>query len=379
MNSIHTDLDQLAVSVDLIEMKPYNTVSRSWISEIFQQEIRRFDGCLKSNTFPVFIVHGSTEYSLDERSANYNLFPYLSEKGHRFGLIHVMDEIYDHNLSVYYLDGCALVFREYYRPDGGWVNLLVDFIKSFFVRNRYHNKYSGAKRLAYEGYLRIAPAHILPKLAFMKRKYLPRLPVDKIVTIPLGFTDRLALTRTGDLPPINERKYKWSFCGDSFKSDRKLMLECLSSIKPNFVYEYRGFMGERSLSGEEYWSILTESTFVPCSIGNLNIDTYRLFEVLEAKAIPIVLRSHAWQPYDYYRHLLGNHPIPTFSSWDEAQAFVNNMDFDSIEELSGKVIRWYATFGFDLKSKIRRSISEAAKDNLLPHDIQCLDSLCSVG
>jgi hypothetical protein len=376
MNFTLADPPQLATHIDLIELKPYNTVSRSWISEIFQQKIRRFDGCLKSNTFPIFIVHGSTEYEVKERSTDYKLFPYLNEQGHCFGIIHVMDEIYDHNLSVYYLDKCALVFREYFRPTGGKLHLLMDFSKSFFVRNRYRNEYFGVKRLAYELHLRLSPTHLFPKFNFMKRQYLPRLPANKIFCIPLGFTDRLSLTRIVEPPPITKRRYKWSFCGDSFKSDRKLMLECLNGIKPNFTYEYQGFMSERSLSGEEYWEVLTQSIFVPCSMGNLNIDTYRLFEVLEAKAIPIILRSHAWQPYDYYRHLLGEHPIPTFSSWLEAKLFLTNMNLDLIKEVSERVFDWYEVFKSDLKFKINASILEVAKDKQLSSDVKDLDQLC---
>jgi hypothetical protein len=360
--------------IDLIELKPYNTVNRLWISEIFQCTIRRFDGCLKPNTFPVFIVQGSTEYGAEGRSTEYKLFPYLSREGHSFGLIHVMDEVYDHNLSVYDLDKCALVFREYFRPIGGKLQFLIDFSKSFSIPNRYsscNRQYSWSKQLLYELYLRFT--NVFRRFVFMKRQYLPPLPEDKIFYLPLGYTDKFALVRETVLPPPDERMYQWSFCGNSFKSDRKLMLKCLIDIKPNFTYEYQGFMDEQSLSGEEYWEILTQSIFVPCSLGNLNIDTYRLFEVLEAEAIPIILKSHAWQPYNYYKNLLGEHPIPTFSSWKEVKLFLTNIDLESIKKLSKEVIDWYAIFKSDLKNKIRESLLETARDNLLSHDIKHLD------
>ena len=45
--------------IDLIELPPYNTGNRLWISKIFQYPIRRFDGSIKANTFPVFIVQGN--------------------------------------------------------------------------------------------------------------------------------------------------------------------------------------------------------------------------------------------------------------------------------------------------------------------------------
>lgn len=378
MNSPKTDFPKLSTQIDLIELKPYITVNRTWISEIFQCEIRQFDGCLRANTFPIFIVNGSTEYDIDNRSADYKLFPHLSQEGHSFGLIHVMDEIYDHNLSVYYLNKCSLVFREYFRPTGGKISLWKDYGKSFFLQNRYFYKYSGIKRFIYQWYVRLSPKYALPKFDFMKRQYLPALPAEKISFMPLGFTDKLAVTRQINPPPVHKRKYQWSFCGDSFKSDRQLMISCLSSIQPNFIHEYHGFMGTNSLSGADYWEILTQSVFVPCSIGNLNLDTYRLFEVLEAEAIPIILRSHAWQPYDYYHNLLGKHPIPTFDSWQEVEYFLTNIDTELIQNISQEVNSWYANFKSDLKIKISESISAAASGNLLSRDLDRLDSfLCS--
>ena len=362
------------MNIDLIELKPDITVNRRWISEIFQSPIRQFDGCLKSDTFPIFVVNGSTEYEIGERSLEYRLFKHLSDSGHHFGLIHVMDEIYDHNLSVYGLKQCISIFREYYRPVGGKRQLLVDFGRSFITPTRYLSGYSRTKRLVHGLYIRIAPRYVLRNFRFMMRQYLPRLPMDKVFFIPLGYTDKLA--ENADSLPMAERSYKWSFCGDSFKADRKSMLRCLGSIHPSYIFEYQGFMSEGSLSGDQYLEVLLQSMFIPCPMGNLNIDTYRFFEALEAGAIPLILKSHAWQPYSYYEILLGKHPIPTFSSWKQAKHFLECIDPDSIEMLSQEVNRWYAAFKSDLKLRIRESLLKSAQNRLLAQDIHDLDSLC---
>ncbi|MEO1296547.1 MAG: hypothetical protein AAFW75_12205, partial [Cyanobacteria bacterium J06636_16] len=113
--------------IDLIELFPYKTRNQLWISEIFQASIREFDGFIKANTFPVFIVQGSRNYKPEERSIQFGLFLNLNKKGHKFGLIHVMDENYDHDISIYYLDACSVVFREYFRPQGGRLQLLKEY------------------------------------------------------------------------------------------------------------------------------------------------------------------------------------------------------------------------------------------------------------
>ncbi|MGF1524424.1 MAG: hypothetical protein ACFBSF_19050 [Leptolyngbyaceae cyanobacterium] len=353
--------------IDLIELFPHNTRNRLWLSEIFQCSIRRFDGFVKANMFPIFIVQGSKNCPPEERSIQFQLFPSLNEVGQKFGLIHIMDENYDHDISAYHLDECSMVFREYLRPSGGRLQLLKDYGKSFY-RPIHNSQYSGLKLFPYKIYARFA------RFRFLKDQHLPTLSENSIFHIPLGYTDRFAKTKKEKIPSMSERNYKWSFCGDSFKSDRNLMLKTLRNVQPNFIYEYRGFMGEQSLSGEDYWEVLTRSMFAPCPLGNVNIDTYRIFEVLEAKAIPIILKGHTWQPYDYYASLFGRHPIPTFQSWKSASIFLNEISLESTEELAVRVSEWYKRFKTNLKVKIQEMLQEMAQSGCPAYDISCFDS-----
>lgn len=356
--------------IDLIELQPYNTRNRLWISEIFQCSIRRFDGSLRAKTFPVFIVHGDTNLGVEDRSINFKLFSYLNKEGYSFGLIHIRDENYDHDISVYYLDKCTFVFREYFRPSGGKIHLLKDYSKSFFLPIYHNRKSSGLKSLASKIYARFNGKYSV--FEFMKRQYLPSLPSEKVFHIPIGYTDRVGksldnqanTTNHSHNQVITERKYKWSFCGESSKKDRKLMLECLKNCHPNFIYQSEETGGEM-LSGEDYWEIMTQSIFIPCPLGNINSDTYRLLEALESGAIPIILKGYAYQPYDYYKNLLGDHPIPTFSSWKEVEVFLETINVGSIQELSEKISKWYTSFKLNLKIKIQKVLSKSIRGNLI--------------
>ena len=132
------------------------------------------------------------------------------------------------------------------------------------------------------------------------------------------------------------------------------------------------------LSGEDYWKIMTKSIFIPCPLGNITIETHRFFDALEAGAIQIILKGYAYQPYDYYTYdyykiFLGDHPIPTFSSWQEAKIFLENINVDSIQELSEKVSKWYISFNFSLKTKIQEALLKATSGNLLSNDIHQLN------
>lgn len=361
-------------------MPPYNTRNTLWISEIFQCSIRRFDGSLRAKTFPIFIVQGSTRLKVEDRSINFQLFDHLNQEGYSFGLIHIMDENYDHDISVYYLDKCIVIFREYFRPNGGKIHLLKDYSKSFFLPNYHNTSYSGLKYLVriYRDFAGKRDS----VFQFMKRQYLPSLPsTDKTFYIPLGYTDRVgrllehqASTKSHNHnQKITERKYKWSFCGQSLKRDRELMLRYLKNCQPNFVYRSDGAGHSEMLSGEDYWKIMTQSIFIPCPLGNINTDTYRLFEALESGAIPIILKSYASQPYDYYKNLLGDHPIPTFLHWKEVEIFLETINVSSVQELSEKISKWYIGFKLNLKLKIPKVLSRKISGKLLSNDIHQLD------
>ena len=362
------------MQIDLIELPPYNTRNSLWLSDIFQCPIRKFDGSLRAKTFPIFIVQGDVNLSDKDKSINFGLFPYLDKEGYHFGLIHIMDENYDHDLSIYYLDGCTLIFREYFRPFGGLTHLIGDYLRSFFLPAYHFSSRSGIEYLVSKMRVRFAGKYgVLP---FMKRQYLPKLPSNKaIIPIPLGYTDTIFYARLQNYSldqSITERKYRWSFCGQSSKKDRKLMLNHLKNCLPNFIHESDGSYYDHALSGQDYWEIMTQSIFVPCPLGNINIDTYRFFEALEAGAISIVLNGYAFQPYGYYNILLGEHPIPTFFSWKDVKRFIESINSDLIHELSKNIREWYMKFNLNLRVKIRDALLASASQKLLTTDIHNL-------
>ena len=132
-----------------------------------------------------------------------------------------------------------------------------------------------------------------------------------ILQFPLG------LPRIAPLPqpivPQTSRRYAWSFCGNRVAS-RFEMLSVFSKLAPAYVLP-RG----KRISRDEFQEVLLQSKFVPCPMGNVMLETWRAYEALEAGCIPLLERRPTM---DYYRNLLGDHPIPTFSSWRYALRFV---------------------------------------------------------
>ncbi|MFC1817593.1 hypothetical protein ACFL0B_00680 [Thermodesulfobacteriota bacterium] len=349
------------IKIDLVELPSRADIpNKIWLGHLFGGALRVFNGQLVPGCFPLFIVHGSVHVPRQERTIEHDILRQLSSEGRRFGLVHVMDENYDHNLSAYQLPGCELVFREYIRPRGGALRLAIDFAKSMYFP------------LHVDTHFRVSPQGLYRWLQcqrngwrFMKHQLLPKIDTNKVRHIPLGYTDRMAVHRDGSAVPIVNRKYRWSFCGDSSRSGRKEMIEHMSHVGEGFVHEYHDFTSTdlfpmASLSGKEYWEILSQSVYIPCPCGNVNIDTYRLFEALEAGAIPIVPKAQAWQMFNYYRLLLGDNPIPTFSNWKEARAFVKRTDIGAAAALAEEIHQWYQGYKERITAEVNQTIRRVA-------------------
>ena len=140
--------------------------------------------------------------------------------------------------------------------------------------------------------------------------------------------------------PVSERCYVWSFAGN-LASTRRSLVRHLSSVKPNHIH----VTGSRSqstmrLGPGEYFGILGDSIFVPCPMGNVNLESFRLYEALDRGAIPIVERR-PW--LDYFSQLLGDHPLPSVNHWVEARALMQSLlsDKESLRRKQLEIDHWW--------------------------------------
>jgi len=140
--------------------------------------------------------------------------------------------------------------------------------------------------------------------------------LQNVQTLPLGpMTFSL-------LPYEQDRVYSWSFAGDVAKACRKQIIEIFSDIVPNKVQMIHAWKGPGSLQSEEYVDVMRKSYFVLCPPGNFNQETFRLYEALDAGAIPVVLKSTREQNYDYWSTVLGDNASESLvvaKNWVEAK------------------------------------------------------------
>lgn len=148
----------------------------------------------------------------------------------------------------------------------------------------------------------------------------------------------------------SERQYIWSFLGAINKSSRPEVAKYLGCLEPHFLFATDATAGlstwnvidgrGRRLSAERCDDVLLDSVFAPTAMGNVNLECWRIYEALEAGAIPILERRPT---LDYFTQMWGKHPLPTVRSWKEARKFITNMMTSSAEldGLQSECTKWW--------------------------------------
>ncbi len=149
----------------------------------------------------------------------------------------------------------------------------------------------------------------------------------KVTTVGLGykrkFTDNLVNIEATD------RLYTWTFAGTPHK-ERKAMLQEFKDIGTSKTHFCSGFGATDGLDTTEYSKLLNESVFALCPPGQDSMDSFRLYEALEAGCIPVVLNRTQHLPImpSYWHGIFNKHenlPMITGDSWAECKQKVEKV------------------------------------------------------
>lgn len=168
-----------------------------------------------------------------------------------------------------------------------------------------------------------------------------------VVTFALGYKNGFKDMVTSS----NSRYYHWSFAGNAHTEDR---LSCITPFRKLIPYHvhttHGGFNSSSGLSVKEYRALMNDSKFVICPIGQGNLDSFRVYEALEAGAIPIVLASTEVQPYQpSYWHAIFPwmrvSPIPMLihRNWEDAANTMTHLlqNKQAYEEVYNNLLKFW--------------------------------------
>jgi hypothetical protein len=169
-----------------------------------------------------------------------------------------------------------------------------------------------------------------------------------IRTLPLGWTNGSGKREEAAL--ASQRRTVWTFAGNR-NWVRHQMVEELLRITPNCV---RLCQSGRLLPvcREEYLGWLRDAAFCPCPMENVVLETFRLYEALEAGCIPLVERRRG---FDYFRLLLGENPLPSVMNWREGARSMQRLlcDRQVLDAHQQKIGEWWQSYKRKLQSELK--------------------------
>ena len=116
----------------------------------------------------------------------------------------------------------------------------------------------------------------------------------------------------------------WSFAGSLDRPGRKEALSALNTLTP-FESKTKATFGDPSpLQGSAYTDQLRDSKFIPAFKGFWSLESFRLYEALEAGAIPLYVPSEGTLG-DEYTEVLGKSPLLALPSWSQAPILLEQL------------------------------------------------------
>lgn len=132
--------------------------------------------------------------------------------------------------------------------------------------------------------------------------------------LPIGYTPktRAVLKKAG----MSAKSVDWFFSGQINHPSRKELFDKLEDMSGGRLVGTEGFA--QGLDQKEYIQQMARTKVVPCPGGPLSPDSFRLYEALEAGAIPIPDKPEFW------RMMFGEVPFLTVENWRDIDKHINH-------------------------------------------------------
>lgn len=175
---------------------------------------------------------------------------------------------------------------------------------------------------------------------------------------PLGYGPRTreALKELG----LQEKVWDWAFMGQVTHYRRQKLMEAVADVPNGMAIPTDGFA--KGLKHPEYLRRTALSKTVLCPPGPISVDSFRLYEALEAGAVPIAddispLKSGSDK---YWRRLFRFVPFPVYSEFTDAKALISKVA-DSLP-LQNQVFAWWIKWKYQFRDQLKEDLGIAGDD-----------------
>ena len=208
--------------------------------------------------------------------------------------------------------------------------------------------------------------------------------MNHVLHTPLGYKSgfQTGLVRKR----IQDRKTSWFFAGE-IKGRRNEMLAAANRLPGGAAVLTQTWNDPQGLSTAEYASALADTVFALCPRGNDSVDCFRVYEALEAGAIPIVEDDGRFDPWlaplrlpeavrspfeprgrftGRYRRLFGHgywkslfgedFPLPCLHDWKRLPELIQQ--FGEPEHLAARTGVWWEATKLQARRQVQRALNE---------------------
>lgn len=165
-------------------------------------------------------------------------------------------------------------------------------------------------------------------------------------TFPLGYTPqaRNELRKNG----YQKKTIPYFYSGQINHSRRRQLQEMMVKYDTSYFYPTDGFAKGMNFGG--YFEMMARAACVPCPPGNVTQDSFRLYETLEAGAVPIADMFSAQGNNDYWQRMFPDAPFPILTSYQELPELIGKCQD---QKLRNKVFAWWIARKMKLRQHLK--------------------------
>lgn len=147
---------------------------------------------------------------------------------------------------------------------------------------------------------------------------------DKYGKLPLGYT-----TETRKNLKFTEKSLNLFYSGQKSHERRELCSKALEVVKEKidsvFITDTSGFA--QGLDPKAYMAAMSEAKVAPAPSGPVSADSFRVYEALEAGAVPIADNESPGGDHDYWNYLFNSEvfPFDSISDYDNLYGYAKDL------------------------------------------------------
>ncbi len=146
----------------------------------------------------------------------------------------------------------------------------------------------------------------------------------------------------------DEKKYDWVFAGQVTHYRRQECAAVLRKMPRGVLVESNGF--GKGIDHDNYFDYMCRARVVPCPSGPETPESYRVYEAIEAGAVPIVDRTSPKGGLGYWTKVFGKDcPLIEIEDWNNFPAVLNTV-LVNWQLIQPEVYQWWYSWKMNFRT-----------------------------